>query len=130
MKTVKLLVLVAVLVIIVRFVKSLLGWHSPELFASNIDRFDFDVEWNRVLPAIILWIAFSVYWSIASRNSAPTQKSESTVSTVFHQLLLNVALILLIWPAPGLSGWFLPMRFHFLVAVGASIQAACIVLAV
>ena len=130
MKTVKLLVLVAVLVIIVRFVKSLLGWHSPELFASNIDRFDFDVEWNRVLPAIILWIAFSVYWSIASRNSAPTQKSESTVSTVFHQLLLNVALILLIWPAPGLSGWFLPMRFHFLVAVGAGIQAACIVLAV
>jgi protein-S-isoprenylcysteine O-methyltransferase Ste14 len=44
--------------------------------------------------------------------------------------MLNVAPILPIWPGPGLRGWFLPMRFHFLVAVGASIQAACIALAV
>ena len=69
-------------------------------------------------------------WPIASRNSAPTQNSESKVSTGFHQLLLNAALILLFWPAPGLTGWFLPMRIHFLVPVGASVQAAFILLAV
>jgi protein-S-isoprenylcysteine O-methyltransferase Ste14 len=130
MKIVKQLVLVAVIVIVVRFAKSHFGWHSPGLFASGIDRLDFDVEWNRVLPSVVLWIVFSVYWSIESRNSAPTHSSESKPSTVLHQLLLNVALILLIWPAPGMRGWFLPMRFHSLVAVGASIQAACIVLAV
>ena len=45
-------------------------------------------------------------------------------------MLLNAALILLFWPAPGLTGWFLPMRFHFLVAVGASVQAAFVLLAV
>jgi hypothetical protein len=51
---------------------------------------------------------------IASRNSEPTQNSESKKSTGFHHLLLNAALILLFWPAPGLTGWFLWMRLHFL----------------
>jgi protein-S-isoprenylcysteine O-methyltransferase Ste14 len=45
-------------------------------------------------------------------------------------LLLNAALILLFWPAPGLTGWFLPMSFHFLVAVGASVPAAFVLLAI
>ena len=49
---------------------------------------------------------------------------------MFHQLVLNLAVVLLFWPAPGLKGWFLPQRWHFLVAVGAIIQAGFIVLAV
>jgi protein-S-isoprenylcysteine O-methyltransferase Ste14 len=44
--------------------------------------------------------------------------------------VLTLALVLLLWPAPGPTGWFLPQRLHFLVAVGAIIQAAFIFLAV
>ena len=106
------------------------GWRPPSFLARNVNHFDYDVEWNRVSPALILWFVFFLYWAIQSRNSAPTKNSESRVSTYFHQIVLNVALVLLFWPAPGLAGWFLPPRFHFLVAVGAIIQAAFILLAV
>ncbi len=107
-----------------------LGWHPPSLLARNYNHFDYDLEWNRIFPALILWVIFSLYWTIASRNSAPSKDSESKRSTVFHQLVLNAALILLFWPAPGLKGWFLPQRFHFLVAIGAIIQATFVLLAV
>jgi protein-S-isoprenylcysteine O-methyltransferase Ste14 len=92
--------------------------------------FDYDVEWNRVLPALVLWLIFSAYWSIAGFNAAPTATSESRASTVVHQVLLNGALILLIWEAPGLTGWFLPRRWHFLVAVGVIVQVGFMLLAV
>jgi protein-S-isoprenylcysteine O-methyltransferase Ste14 len=52
------------------------------------------------------------------------------VSTYFHQFMLGVALLLLILSVPGLNGWFLPERLHFLVAVGAIIQAGFLLLAV
>src|SRR6266481_6958930 len=35
---------------------------------------------SRVFPAMLLWIGFSVYWSIAGRNSAPAKTPESRVS--------------------------------------------------
>lgn len=56
--------------------------------------------------------------------------SESKASTAFHQIVLNAALLLLFIPVPGLTGWFLPRRFHFLVAVGAIIQAGFFALAI
>ena len=120
----------AVLVVILRFVMSKLGWHPPVLWARGVNHFDYDVEWNRVSPALILWFVFFLYWTIASRNSAATRNSESWVSKYFHQIVLNVALVLLFWPAPGLSGWFLPQRLHFLVAVGVVIQAGFLLLGV
>ena len=92
--------------------------------------FDYDVEWNRVLPALVLWLIFSAYWSIAGLNAAPTATSESRGSTVAHQVLLNGALILLFWEAPGLTGWFLPRRWHFLVPVGVIVQVGFMLLAV
>ena len=86
---------------------------------------------SRVFPALLLWIAFTVYWGIAGRNSrAPAKKSESGASTWFHQAVLTAALLLLFVPVPGLNGWFLPERWHFLVAVGAMIQALFILLAI
>jgi protein-S-isoprenylcysteine O-methyltransferase Ste14 len=124
------LLLGAVIYVILQFVINKLGWHLPSLLARDINHFDYDVEWNRVSPALILWIIFSVYWTIASRNSSPTRSSESKLSTGLHQISLNAALLLLFWQAPGLTGWFLPRQFHFLVAVGAIIQAAFILLAV
>jgi protein-S-isoprenylcysteine O-methyltransferase Ste14 len=106
------------------------GWHPSRLFAGNTSRFNYDVEWNRLTPALLLWVLFFLYWSIASRDSAPTATSESRVSSYFHQLVLSAALVLLFWQATGLTGWFLPQRFHFLVAVGAALQAGFILLAV
>lgn len=85
---------------------------------------------SRVFPALLLWIGFSVYWGIAARNRAPDKSSESKKSTVFHQIVLNASLLLLFIPVPGLTGWFLPERLHYLVAAGAIIQAAFILLAI
>ncbi|MGA8104119.1 MAG: isoprenylcysteine carboxylmethyltransferase family protein [Candidatus Acidiferrales bacterium] len=107
-----------------------LGWHPPSLLAGNSNHFDYDVEWNRVTPALILWVIFSVYWAIASRNSAPAKSSECSASTYFHQLVLNAALLLLVFPVPGLTGWCLPRRLHFLVAIGVIVQAGSGLLAV
>lgn len=106
------------------------GWLGPSLFARHFNLFDYNIEINRVTPAILLWLAFSIYWTIASKNSAKAQSSESKASTAFHQIVLNVALLLLFIPVPGLTGWFLPRRFHFLVVVGVIVQAAFFLLAV
>jgi protein-S-isoprenylcysteine O-methyltransferase Ste14 len=84
---------------------------------------------SRIFVALLLWIAFFVYWGIAARNSAATKSSESRASTWLHQIVLTAALLLLFIPVPGLTGWFLPERQSFIVA-GAIIQAAFILLAV
>lgn len=85
---------------------------------------------SRVFPALLLWIGFSVYWGIAAKNRAPDKSSESKKSTMFHQIVLNASLLLLFIPVPGLTGWFLPERLHYLVAAGAIIQVAFILLAI
>jgi protein-S-isoprenylcysteine O-methyltransferase Ste14 len=85
---------------------------------------------SRTFPALVLFIASHVYWGIVGRNSAPAKTSESRASKWFHEIVLLLAFLLLFWPVPGLTGWFLPERFHFLVAAGAIMQAAFILLAV
>ena len=85
---------------------------------------------SRVFPAMLIWVVFSVYWGIAARNSAVTKTSESRASTWLHQIVLNLALLLLFLPVPGLTGWFVPQRFHFVVIVGAMVQMAFMLLAV
>jgi protein-S-isoprenylcysteine O-methyltransferase Ste14 len=129
-KLINQLVLVVVICVIARFVMNKLGWHSLSLPGSNINHLDYDVEWNRVFPGMILWVVFSAYWTFASRNSSPTKSSESKPSTALHQILLNAALLLLFVPVPGMTGWFLPRRFHFLVAIGAIVQTGFLLLAV
>jgi hypothetical protein len=99
------------------------GWHGPTLLSRSFNYFDYDLEWNRLTPALILWVVFFGYWTIVSTNSSKSKSSESKTSTVFHQMVLNMALLLLFIPVPGMDGWFLPPRFHFVVAVGAIIQA-------
>lgn len=115
---------------IVGFAIAKLEWHATSPVARNASYFDYDMEWNRVYPAMLLWVLFSVYWTIAARNSAPTKSAEPPISTYFHQTILSAALMLLFVPVPGLTGWFLPQRFHFLVAAGVAVQAGFIMLAV
>jgi protein-S-isoprenylcysteine O-methyltransferase Ste14 len=76
-----------------------------------------------------LWVLFSVYWSVAAKNSAPTQTSESVWSRQLHVILVNGALVLLVAPVPGLTRRFLPAS-DLVVAAGLIIQAAFILLAV
>lgn len=117
-KPIKQLALALAVGVALRFALIKLGWHPPGLAGS------------RVFPALVLWLIFGLYWGIAGLNSALTKTSESWVSTYFHQFLLCVAFLLLILPVSGLNGWFLPPRLHFVVAVGAIIQAGFILLAV
>lgn len=76
-----------------------------------------------------LWVLFSVYWSIAARKSAPTRTSESVWSRQWHLILVNVALLVLVLPVPGLTRRFLPSSYA-LVGAGLAVQAAFIGLAV
>jgi protein-S-isoprenylcysteine O-methyltransferase Ste14 len=113
-----------------RLLVTRMGWHPPELISTNIRHLNYHLESNRLFYAMLLWVIFSLYWTIASRNSAETSHSESSLSTGFHQLVLGVAMLLLFIPVPGLTGWFLPPRLHFLVAAGAIVQAGFLLLAV
>lgn len=107
-----------------------MGWHPPGLVSMNIRHLNYDLGSNRLAYAMLLWVVFSLYWAIASRNSAETSHSESSLSTGFHQLMLGGAMLLLFFPAPGLTGWVLPQSYHFLVAAGAIVQTGFLLLAV
>jgi protein-S-isoprenylcysteine O-methyltransferase Ste14 len=85
---------------------------------------------SRLFPGVILFIFFTIYWSASARNSAPTKSSESKRSTIFHQVVMNSAYVILFWPIPGLRGWFLPVHSPYLMPVGVVIEAAGIVLAI
>ena len=79
--------------------------------------------------SLLVWLAFAVYWAIASRQSAPTKSSESFWSRQLHLLLLNGSSLLLIFPIPGLTQRFLP-ESNVLIAAGLLIQAASLLFAV
>lgn len=107
-----------------------MGWRPPGLVSMDIRHLNYDLESNRLAYAMLLWVIFSLYWAIASRNSSETSHSESSFSTAFHQFVLGGAMLLLFIPAPGLTGWFLPPSAHLLVAAGGIIQAGFLLLAV
>jgi len=76
-----------------------------------------------------LWVVFSIDWRIAARDKAPTRRGESIVSRQAHVIAVNVALLLLILPIPGLTGRLLP-DVAALSAAGLAMQAASVALAV
>ena len=76
-----------------------------------------------------LWFVFSVYWSIASKDRAASRSGESILSRQGHVIAVNLALLLLILPVPGLTQRLLPDTLA-LPAVGLALQAASVVLAV
>jgi len=85
---------------------------------------------SRLFPGVILFIFFTIYWSASARNSAPTKSSESKRSTIFHQVVMNSAYVILFWPIPGLRGWWLPANSPYLLPVGVVVEAAGIALAI
>jgi protein-S-isoprenylcysteine O-methyltransferase Ste14 len=103
---------------------------APIGYAEGRFGWQMQLDRERLLPAFVLWVVFFVYWGMESRNKAPTERGERTWSTVVHQVVLNVALLLLFIPVPGLTGWFLPERWRGTVVVGAIVQASFLALAV
>jgi len=85
---------------------------------------------SRMFPSIVLFVFFSIYWGASSKNSAQTKSSESRRSTIFHQILINAAYLILLFPIPGLTGWYLPPQLHYLVTIGVIVEAAGILLAI
>jgi protein-S-isoprenylcysteine O-methyltransferase Ste14 len=86
-------------------------------------------EVRRIAVAIAMWLAFSIYWTIAARNSAATDHSESRSSTAFHQGMMALAQLLVFLPIiPGLRAAFLPETF-WLAIIGGAVMAASIALA-
>jgi protein-S-isoprenylcysteine O-methyltransferase Ste14 len=82
-----------------------------------------------VRVSVGLWFVFSIYWSIAAKDRAPSRSSESVLSRQAHVIAVNLALLLLILPVPGLTQRFLPDTLALKVA-GLATQAASVVLAV
>jgi protein-S-isoprenylcysteine O-methyltransferase Ste14 len=76
-----------------------------------------------------LWLLFSIYWTLASGESAAARSSESAASRAWHLTLVNVAVLLLVVPVPGLTTRFVPAS-RYLEIAGLAIQAAFILLAV
>lgn len=73
--------------------------------------------------SVLLWCLFTVYWSVAARNSAPAKKKESGQSRRVHELLVNIALLLAVVPMPGMRQRVLPESAG-LVVTGLALQAA------
>jgi protein-S-isoprenylcysteine O-methyltransferase Ste14 len=49
------------------------------------------------------WVAFSLYWDIAAKNSSPAKSSEAKSSRGVHVFLTNAALLLIAAPIHGLG---------------------------
>jgi len=63
----------------------------------------------------LLWIAFTIYWSIAAANSTATVRSESARSRAVHQNLMTLSLLLLFAPLPWLDWRVLPLGPRWVV---------------
>jgi protein-S-isoprenylcysteine O-methyltransferase Ste14 len=97
--------------------------------------YEFVVHWRawlhgRLFPSLLLWIAFTTYWSIAGKNSAPARKAESAKSQGIHQLMTNLAIFVLFLPLPGLTRYFEPEQLRYLVWFGVAVQAAFLLMAI
>jgi protein-S-isoprenylcysteine O-methyltransferase Ste14 len=76
----------------------------------------------RMMASAAIWIVMIVYWNISARNIRPVAKAEDEKSTARRQLLLNLAILMLFVPVPGLTRQFLaPTRAA--VAAGFTVQA-------
>ena len=85
-------------------------------------------SWPMVI-AVVLICVFSIYWDTAAKGDAPAQASESAASRRFHLITLNVGVLILVLPLPGLTHRFLP-RSHILIVPGLAIELGGILFAI
>jgi protein-S-isoprenylcysteine O-methyltransferase Ste14 len=94
------------------------------------------VGWSHTLghvwplyASVSLWVAFSVYWSIAARSASAARRAESRGSRSFHVFLLNGSMLLIYISLPGLGGRFVPDT-QLVHIIGLAIQANFLLFAV
>ena len=75
------------------------------------------------------WIAFSLYWSAAARNSAEAKNSESDRSRRVHEAITTAGQLLLFIPIAGLRQNFIPQALAWAV-FGLAVETLSIALAV
>ena len=75
----------------------------------------------RMLASAAIWIAMIVYWNISARKIAPVKSTEDAKSEVRRQLLLNLAILMLFIPVPGLTRQYLAPTRNAIVT-GFSVQ--------
>jgi protein-S-isoprenylcysteine O-methyltransferase Ste14 len=76
----------------------------------------------RMLASAAIWLVMIVYWNSSVRKIRPVVKAEDAKSIARRQLLLNLAILMLFVPVPGLTRQFLaPTRAA--VAAGFTVQA-------
>jgi protein-S-isoprenylcysteine O-methyltransferase Ste14 len=75
----------------------------------------------RMLASAAIWIVMMVYWNISAKNIRPAAKVEDAKSTQRRQLILNLAILMLFVPVPGLTRQFL-LPTHAAVATGFTVQ--------
>ena len=85
------------------------------------------VVWSRpsagMLAAGAIWLGFIVFWSATAGRSGPARSQESKQSRALHGNLLNLGLLLLFVPIPGLRWRYLPSNsWH--VPAGLAVMAA------
>ena len=85
------------------------------------------VVWSRpsagMLAAGGVWLGFLVFWSATAGRSGAARSQESKPSRALHQNLLNLGLLLLFVPVPGLRWrWLPPNSWH--VPAGLALMAA------
>jgi protein-S-isoprenylcysteine O-methyltransferase Ste14 len=76
----------------------------------------------RMLASAAIWIVMIVYWNISARNIRPVARAEDLKSTQRHQLLLNLGILMLFVPVPGLTRQFLAPTVAA-IAAGFTVQA-------
>jgi protein-S-isoprenylcysteine O-methyltransferase Ste14 len=76
----------------------------------------------RMLASAAIWIVMMVYWNLSARNIRPVAKAEDAKSNQRRQLLLNLAILMLFVPVPGLTHQFLAPTRAAIVA-GFIVQA-------
>src|SRR5271154_2768146 len=76
-----------------------------------------------MLVSVVEWVVLILYWNAAAKKASPAKSSESRGSRRVHELLMNVALLLVIFPVPGLRQRFLP-DLLVVVWMGLAIQTA------
>lgn len=77
---------------------------------------------TRMLASGAIWVVMMFYWNISARNIRPVARAEDLKSTQRHQLILNLGILMLFVPVPGLTSQFLPPTVAA-VAIGFTVQA-------
>jgi protein-S-isoprenylcysteine O-methyltransferase Ste14 len=84
---------------------------------------------SRMTPGILVYLLFGLYWSFAARDRAGAQTAEAGWSTRLHRALVVIAVVVILFPIPGLSARFAPGS-GWVVATGLLAELAGVVLSV